>query len=70
MAVKKPGTERDAFWESYGTLPTTPEAKRRAMLYQAKHIAAIRLERLRLGNSKGVPETYEQIREVIESLHI
>lgn len=68
MARKKPGTERDAFWESYGEPSTAPNAVRRSLFYRAKHIGAIRLERHRLGNNDAVPETYEQMRDVLDEL--
>lgn len=68
MASKKPGTERDAFWDTYGPRPLTAGAARRSLFYLAKHIGAIRLERHRLGNADSVPETYEQMREVLDQL--
>ncbi len=68
MAGKKPGTERDAFWETYGPQSSTASAARRSLFYLAKHIGAIRLERHRLGNSDTVPETYQQMRDVLEKL--
>ncbi|WP_241835080.1 phosphotransferase [Pseudofrankia asymbiotica] len=68
MAAKKPGTERDAFWETYGSRPATPSAARRSLFYLARHIGAIRLERRRMGNSDAVPETYEQMRDVLDQL--
>ncbi|MGH3874747.1 MAG: phosphotransferase family protein [Pseudonocardiaceae bacterium] len=68
MAAKKPGTERDAFWETYGPRPSTAVAARRSLFYLAKHIGAIRLERHRLGNADAVPETYQQMREVLDQL--
>jgi aminoglycoside phosphotransferase (APT) family kinase protein len=68
MAAKKPGTERDAFWDTYGPRPSTAGAARRSLFYLAKHIGAIRLERHRLGNTDALPETYEQMREVLDQL--
>ncbi|HEY0691747.1 MAG TPA: aminoglycoside phosphotransferase family protein [Kribbella sp.] len=68
MAAKKPGTERDAFWETYGPRPSTAGAARRSLFYLAKHIGAIRLERHRLRNADAVPETYKQMREVLDQL--
>jgi hypothetical protein len=38
------------------------------LFYVAKHIGAIRLERHRLGNTNSVPETYEQMRNVLDQL--
>ena len=69
MAAKKPGTERDAFWETYGPRPSGDAADQRSLFYLAKHIGAIRLERHRLGNVDAVPETYEQMRAVLDRLH-
>lgn len=69
MAAKKPGTERDAFWESYGSRPHTAGSARRSLFYLAKQIGAIRLERHRLSNSEAIPETYEQMLDVIEALN-
>ncbi|MDQ3576910.1 MAG: aminoglycoside phosphotransferase family protein [Actinomycetota bacterium] len=68
MASKKPGTERDAFWESYGPRPSTAGAAQRSLFYLAKHIGALRLERHRLGNTDAVPESYEQMRDVLDQL--
>jgi aminoglycoside phosphotransferase (APT) family kinase protein len=68
MAAKKPGTERDAFWETYGQRPSTAGAARRSLFYLARHIGAIRLERYRLGKADMVPETYEQMRDVLDEL--
>ncbi|MBB5866726.1 aminoglycoside phosphotransferase (APT) family kinase protein [Allocatelliglobosispora scoriae] len=69
MAAKKPGTERDAFWETYGAPSTTPGAAIRSLFYEARHVAAIRLERHRLGKTEDVPETYGQMRDIIEKFH-
>jgi aminoglycoside phosphotransferase (APT) family kinase protein len=65
MAGKRPGTERDAFWEAYGTLATTPGAARRSLFYRARHIGAARLERHRPGHAGDVPDTYRELREVL-----
>lgn len=69
MAAKKPGTERDAFWETYGQRPSTAGAARRSLFYLAKHIGAVRLERHRLGNADAVPQTYEEMGDVLDQLH-
>ncbi|GAA2581037.1 hypothetical protein GCM10010399_08500 [Dactylosporangium fulvum] len=68
MALAKPGTERDAFWDSYGPLERSAEASLRAFVYQARHIGAIRLERHRLGNAEGVAGTYDDMARVQASL--
>jgi aminoglycoside phosphotransferase (APT) family kinase protein len=70
MAAKNPGTEHDAFWETYGPRPSTLAAARRSLFYRAKHIGAIRLERHRLGNTAAVPETYDQMRAVLDQLDV
>ena len=52
MAARRPGTERDAFWETYGRLASTAGAARRRQFYLALHVAALRLERHRLGQRR------------------
>jgi aminoglycoside phosphotransferase (APT) family kinase protein len=49
-AAGRPGTERDAFWDTYGPLNDSPQARWRRLLYEARNIAASRLERHRLGH--------------------
>jgi aminoglycoside phosphotransferase (APT) family kinase protein len=66
-AGQRPGTERDAFWEIYGTLAASPSAARRALYYRARNIAAARLELHRLG-LPGVPDTYDELRQVLQGL--
>jgi len=58
MAAAKPGTERDAFWDTYGAPDEGPAATLRSRFYEARHLGAIRLERHRLANSVGVRDTY------------
>jgi aminoglycoside phosphotransferase (APT) family kinase protein len=67
LAGMRPGTERDAFWETYGPRASTPAALRRDLYYQAIHIGAARVERHRLGR-QTVPATYNQLREVLDGL--
>ncbi|MER7251136.1 aminoglycoside phosphotransferase family protein [Kribbella sp. NPDC000426] len=64
MAQAKPD-EREAFWESYGELDRSPEALWRAKIYEARHLAAIRLERHRLGKTEAVQESYEAMAKVL-----
>lgn len=68
MAAAKPGTERDAFWESYGPLDRSPAAVLRSRIYEARHIGAIRLERHRLANADGVRGTYDDMTAVLADL--
>jgi aminoglycoside phosphotransferase (APT) family kinase protein len=66
--ARSPAGKRDAFWETYGPMSTTPAANRRALFYRARHVAAIRLERHRLGKTVDVPETYDQMRDLLGKL--
>lgn len=68
MAARKPGSTRDAFWDGYGRRPYGEGAARRWLYYLARHIGAIRLERHRLGNAGLVPQTYEQLGDVLAKL--
>gem|GEM_PF-934896 len=67
MAARKRDTEREAFWEAYGQLDATPEALRRALYYEARHVGAIRLERYRRGNL-DVTATYDEMGDVLAGL--
>ncbi|MFJ4849541.1 MULTISPECIES: phosphotransferase family protein [unclassified Streptomyces] len=71
MAVAKPGTERDAFWEGdgYGPLDRSPAAVRRSLIYQARHLGAVRLEHHRLGNTGGVRSTCDDMAAVLTELN-
>jgi len=57
--------ERDPFWDTYGRPPRTPGALWRALVYRARHIGAVRLERHRLGRHDRIADSYEQLREVL-----
>lgn len=70
MVSRRPGTERDGFWETYGSLPDTPSAKWRGLVYRAWHIAAIRLEYHRLGRHTMIPGSYEEMRDVVTRLSL
>jgi aminoglycoside phosphotransferase (APT) family kinase protein len=67
-AVQRPGSERDAFWDEYGAPETTAETRIRDLIYQARHLSAIRLERLRLGKTDELAETYGAMRDLISKL--
>jgi aminoglycoside phosphotransferase (APT) family kinase protein len=69
MAKLKPGTERDAFWETYGPPDSSPAAVWRERIYEARHIGAIRLERHRLGNAEGVRNTYADLAALLGGVH-
>jgi aminoglycoside phosphotransferase (APT) family kinase protein len=68
MARAKPGTEREAFWETYGPVERSSGAVLRSRIYEARHIGAIRLERHRLGNADGVRETYRDMAAVMADM--
>ncbi|HTJ69348.1 MAG TPA: aminoglycoside phosphotransferase family protein [Actinospica sp.] len=65
-AAGRPGTERDAFWTGYGPLDPAPHAAWRRTLYEARNVAAVRLERFRLG--LDLAESYDELRTVIGRL--
>ena len=67
-AAGRPGTERDAFWETYGPLDDSPHARWRRLLYEARNIASARLERHRLGNDAGVAASYDELDAVLAHL--
>ncbi len=67
MAAAK-ADERGTFWESYGTPDRSPTATRRARIYEARHLGAVRLERHRLGNPDGVRDTYSAMVAVLAAL--
>jgi aminoglycoside phosphotransferase (APT) family kinase protein len=68
LAARSPGSERDAFWETYGALASTAGAARRSLFYRARHIGGARLERHRLGHSKDLLGTYDDMRDVLAHL--
>jgi aminoglycoside phosphotransferase (APT) family kinase protein len=64
----RPGTERDAFWDSYGRPPSTPDSAFRDGIYLARHLIDLRLNRYRVGRTETIAETYDQLREVLATL--
>ncbi|MFG2210500.1 phosphotransferase family protein [Streptomyces sp. NPDC048638] len=60
--------ERTAFWESYGPLDRSAAAVWRALIYEAKHLGAIRLERHRLGKADAVSESYGAMADLLAEL--
>jgi aminoglycoside phosphotransferase (APT) family kinase protein len=60
--------EREAFWESYGALDRSPAATWRAAIYEARHLAAIRLERHRLSKPHAVRESYNAMAKTLAEL--
>jgi aminoglycoside phosphotransferase (APT) family kinase protein len=68
MAARKPGTERDAFWESYGPRPATSAAVLRQRFYLARNTARSRLEFHRLRRAEDAAATYPVLRELLKQL--
>jgi aminoglycoside phosphotransferase (APT) family kinase protein len=68
QAGQKPGTEVDHFWEAYGSPDTSPDAAWRALIYHARHVGAIRLERHRLGRVERIPASYDDMRAILTIL--
>ncbi|MCX5356224.1 aminoglycoside phosphotransferase family protein [Streptomyces mirabilis] len=60
--------ERTAFWDTYGPRSTTSTDAWRALIYEARHLGAIRLERHRLHNTSGVDDTYASMSAVLTKL--
>ncbi|MEV1170528.1 aminoglycoside phosphotransferase family protein [Nonomuraea sp. NPDC049784] len=67
MASKRQD-ERVAFWDGYGELDRGPAATWRSLVYEVRHLGAIRLERHRLGNADGVRDSYEAVTRVLSEL--
>lgn len=67
MALAKQD-ERLAFWESYGELDCSAAAVWRSLVYEVRHLGAVRLERHRLGNNAGVDDSYRAVAVVLDAL--
>jgi aminoglycoside phosphotransferase (APT) family kinase protein len=66
---QKPGTERDAFWETYGRLPSTLGAAQRSRFYQILHQATLRFEGHRSGvGTEAILGSSADIRDLIGQL--
>ena len=66
--VARQRAERDPFWETYGRPADTQENTWRALVYQARHLGAVRLERHRLGRHDRIAATYEEMRGVVDRM--
>ncbi|MER6376908.1 aminoglycoside phosphotransferase family protein [Streptomyces mirabilis] len=60
--------ERTAFWDTYGHRASASADAWRALIYEARHLGAIRLERHRLHNTSGVDDTYASMSAVLTKL--
>jgi aminoglycoside phosphotransferase (APT) family kinase protein len=70
MALRKPGTDRDAFWDSYGPLDHSPEARWRRGIYRARHILSSRLEYSHNGRaSDRITATYRDLSDLLAQHH-
>ncbi|ROS45071.1 aminoglycoside phosphotransferase (APT) family kinase protein [Amycolatopsis thermoflava] len=67
-AASRPDPVRDAFWAAYGRPADTAQVRWRALVYRARHLGAVRLERHRLGNTDGVAASYLELRAVLDAL--
>jgi aminoglycoside phosphotransferase (APT) family kinase protein len=68
-AGQRPGTERDAFWLTYGRPSPSPAAAQRTRFYQVLHLATLRLEEhRRVGPTENVRSSFAYIRELIGQL--
>ena len=66
---QKPGTERDAFWDTYGRPPETPDSAQRARFYQILHAATLRFEGHRSGaGPESIKGSSAEIRNLIGQL--
>ncbi|MEV0165839.1 phosphotransferase family protein [Nonomuraea fuscirosea] len=64
MASRKQD-ERLAFWESYGEPDADPAARWRSLLYELRHLGAVRLEQHRLGQAAAVRDSYAGVAAVL-----
>ncbi|MFC0057795.1 phosphotransferase family protein [Streptomyces actinomycinicus] len=60
--------ERTAFWDAYGSRDASSAGAWRALVYEARHLGAIRLERHRLGNTEGVRDSYVALGKIVSAL--
>ncbi|MEU1273578.1 aminoglycoside phosphotransferase family protein [Streptomyces sp. NPDC005799] len=60
--------ERTAFWKTYGSRDTSTAATWRSLVYEARHLGAIRLERHRLHKDQGVRDSYASMAAVLKQL--
>lgn len=60
--------DRAPFWDTYGTLRDTAAVRWRALVYRARHIGAVRLERHRIGRADRIPASYADLSAVLDAL--
>jgi aminoglycoside phosphotransferase (APT) family kinase protein len=67
-AHRRPGTERDAFWDTYGQPVSTPESELRWLIYRARHAFALRLSHHQMGHLDEIPGTYDEVAGILAEL--
>ncbi|MDN5724374.1 MAG: aminoglycoside phosphotransferase family protein [Propionibacteriales bacterium] len=68
-AGQRPGTVRDAFWETYGVLPEGPDVRLRALVYRARNVMGSRLDIERRGLTVGkIPPQHWDLAPVLNAL--
>jgi aminoglycoside phosphotransferase (APT) family kinase protein len=65
MALRRPGSERDALWDGYGQLRSDPEATWRSLVYRARHTVALRSEYAHNGRPEQAGATYDEVRSLL-----
>jgi aminoglycoside phosphotransferase (APT) family kinase protein len=62
--------EREAFWDDdgYGPQLSTPVADWRSLVYEARHLGAVRLESYRSGDDTAIERTYQEMGDVLAGL--
>jgi aminoglycoside phosphotransferase (APT) family kinase protein len=69
MARRRPGPDRDMFWDTYGAPPQDQSSLLQELIYRSQHLAAIRSERHRMGRPPAdLQDTYAQMSEVLALL--
>lgn len=66
-ALERPGTEREAFWVGYGR-PRSVAAGVRQLIYRARQVLGLRLDRIRSGRADRVAATYGELAELLGAL--
>lgn len=67
-ARARPEAEQDAFWSAYGEPSVDDGAQVRQLFYEARHLAAVRLESFRARQPGRVAETYEELAGIVKAL--
>lgn len=68
-AQQRPGTERDAFWTTYGALPSDAATRRRLLYYRARNLVGGRLDIHRRGlDLSGIPPEHWDLAPVLAEL--